>query len=513
MYKALPKDADGRLSHPVVRYALHRLMVLEHGWYIEGLEPDGGYRNATTPLKDLEGWVPSYFQWALEKKLGGSSGLTLRELAVMAASLEDLSRREATDLLKGVYKFWGQDIHKHVKKDAWHKILQTYMFTYFRDANLTKETKAHREHLLQHWRRAHPEVADLDSWLEGLQKKVAPHAIEKGVVDFHTASEVVEQAGLRYAIEVNDKECRDLKHFMLSKEDPEKPGRMLLSAFYQREERTASRWVFREKLDYLRDIGAADEHNPHKPGVIITNYMQAKPNCLSSVITVWGQYKNAIYDLCCRNECEDLLAHLEKALKAPTATPAHIAEVVSHMSSDTVKAPRQLSGVLLERLHKAAHAHSGQVAIHGRLFAQWMHHAFPRECPFPQEAGKSRPISPDEWTKKGKESVYATDDDMVCYIDGSCPGGAKYLSVSATGEIVQSAAPREPEEHLPWIDTEELLQEMPSLVRDAAEVAAALPKDGHSLENYNKLLGNMLHKPHGEQQQHHLDSGSVEVDV
>lgn len=49
------------------------------------------------------------------------------------------------------------------------------------------------------------------------------------------------------------------------------------------------------------------------------------------------------------------------------------------MASDTVAAPRELSEGLRVRLQEVAALHGGKVPIHGRLFAQWMHHAFPRE--------------------------------------------------------------------------------------------------------------------------------------
>merc|ERR1719491_1225840 len=42
MYKAVQKEADGTLSHPLVRYMLHRYFVQQYGWFIQGLEPNGG---------------------------------------------------------------------------------------------------------------------------------------------------------------------------------------------------------------------------------------------------------------------------------------------------------------------------------------------------------------------------------------------------------------------------------------------------------------------------------------
>ena len=41
----------------------------------------------------------------------------------------------------------------------------------------------------------------------------------------------------------------------------------------------------------------------------------------------------------------------------------------------------------MARLDEIASLHAGPVPLHSRLFRQWMHHAYPRECPYPHEAG------------------------------------------------------------------------------------------------------------------------------
>merc|ERR1712060_567744 len=58
-------------------------------------------------------------------------------------------------------------------------------------------------------------------------------------------------------------------------------------------------------------------------------------------------------------------------------------EVISNISSSTVDAPRAVPSHLQQRLHSVAATNGGQVALHGRLFLQWLHFAFPYECPFP----------------------------------------------------------------------------------------------------------------------------------
>merc|ERR1719210_43724 len=83
------------------------------------------------------------------------------------------------------------------------------------------------------------------------------------------------------------------------------------------------------------------------------------------------------------------------------------------MHSDTVHAPRNLSSALLARLDEIAEHHAGQVALHGRLFAQWMHHAYPRECPFPHIAGSTEAIGHREFTEKFRLPTSYTKKDLV----------------------------------------------------------------------------------------------------
>merc|ERR1719161_1263358 len=73
------------------------------------------------------------------------------------------------------------------------------------------------------------------------------------------------------------------------------------------------------------------------------------------------------------------------------------------MSSETEEAPRELSAELVAALHQVANVHNGEVPLHGRLFAQWLHYAFPHECPYPHVTGKINPLTPSEWFKmKGR---------------------------------------------------------------------------------------------------------------
>merc|ERR1719181_1611127 len=94
IYAALPKNDKGYLGHATVRYALHRLFVQRHGWFIKGLHEAGGHRNATANVGILKEQVPAYVQDLFEKRLNGR-GFGLHELGVLAATVEHLVHNEA----------------------------------------------------------------------------------------------------------------------------------------------------------------------------------------------------------------------------------------------------------------------------------------------------------------------------------------------------------------------------------------------------------------------------------
>merc|ERR1712039_564823 len=111
----------------------------------------------------------------------------------------------------------------------------------------------------------------------------------------------------------------------------------------------------------------------------------------------------------------------EREINAPMATPETIGALVANLKSDTVTAPRVLPPALLLRLQEVAEIAGGEVNLHGRLFAQWMSHAFPRECPYPHEAGTTAPQTAEEWMKaSGHESEQASTEEMKKVVEDAC---------------------------------------------------------------------------------------------
>jgi len=86
------------------------------------------------------------------------------------------------------------------------------------------------------------------------------------------------------------------------------------------------------------------------------------------------------------------------------------------------------------------------VPLHGRLFAQWMHHAYPLECPYPHEQGTTNPQTPAEWSRQTGQTSSASEEDMHAQVESD-----------ACAVNWQGRSECEEAEELPWTGVEELV--------------------------------------------------------
>jgi hypothetical protein len=391
LYLSLPKNEHATLGHAAARYVLHRAFVRRHGWSLKGLEP----RNASAPSNAaVEEWVPSYLLDTIERLLD-TDGIDLQELAVLAATFEDIAHKEELRRLREVYEEMNLPIDGRIKREAVDEVISMYMAVYTSNET-TKDVKAMGFDL----------DPDTQKWLQGVQSKVTSSFLRlsgtSGTkhLDFKTTGRIVEEIGEQYS-NFNDFECKALKKTLLELEDEAKPGMVRLSDFYQKG-RNQSYWNFREDISYLRVLGALEESSSG-PHVVIPNYVAGESNCLR---------RSGLYNVCCRSECESLMEKLEEKFRAPSAEADQIVKVIAQLPSDTVAAPRSLSSTMVNGLESIAASNDGVVPLHGREFAHWMHHAFPRECPLPHHSYEN-PETPDEWLRESSEESTGTSQEEL----------------------------------------------------------------------------------------------------
>jgi hypothetical protein len=401
LFDSLPKNEHGNLGHSPVRYALHRIFVQRHGWYIKGLEPDGDSWNATSPAGILKDRVSSYVEEIFEERLGGR-GFNLHDTAVLAATLEHLIHDESQTRLSKSYELKKIPTDRELTRAQADTVLDEYMKHHLlSDDMASKVSERDMKDIFPGWAETQQFVRDIRGEIE--------RTSTSGKLSFAAMTHVVEEVGERFG-HFQNAECSAMKTKLIGLGDGG-IGRVPLSSFYKTSV-DGDHFEFQESEQYLRQLGALDDTDPSHPSVIIPNYIQSATNCIAS---------ESLYSVCCLNECEQLMSHLEQEIDAPDAAPTRIAAIVASLPSSTVEAPRALSAGLIEKLDEAAATHGGTVQLHGRLFGQWMHHAFPRECPFPHVAGSTNPQTPDEWMSVQGQESFATKAEMRKYTDNAKP--------------------------------------------------------------------------------------------
>lgn len=410
MYQALPKNEHGHLGHSTVRYALHRLFVQKHGWYIKGLDSAGGSWNESSHADILKEQAADFVQSVFEHRLG-DKGLGLHELAVVAATLEHLIHDEAEERLGKAYTMLRRTEKQNMTMEQASDVINSYLKIFILGEDIGRSmTDGRMSQIYPGWK-------ETKNFAKQILKETANEQRRDGLrdpwsnLDFPTITRAVEEVGEQYGRFQNG-ECLAMKNDLVALGD-RGIGRVPLSEFYK-PALSGTSWQFMESVEYLRSLGALDETNPQMPSVIVPNYVSSQSNCVVST---------SYYSVCCIDECEALMSQMEREIASPDASPAQIAGIVSGLTTTTVTQPRTLSAPLLQKLDQIAEGHHGSVPLHGRLFGQWMHHAFPRECPFPHVAGTTTPQTASEWIEQAG-TARASKDAMEQFAAAAAAGVA-----------------------------------------------------------------------------------------
>mmetsp|Transcript_92022 Transcript_92022/g.163822 ORF Transcript_92022/g.163822 Transcript_92022/m.163822 type:complete len:559 (+) Transcript_92022:125-1801(+) len=406
-FAAMPKNEHGNLEDASARYVLHRLFVQRHAMYIKGLESGGQpFAHDMQMTEVLEDHIPAFVLALFEDRLK-EKGLGLADMAVLAATLEHLIHDEALGRLEVVYEAHNRSKQELLGEFDLQELIDTYMAIFVSgQSNVTSETlAAERESIASSypgWRETQKFTRQVQSSV--MASKAADPDFASDSLSFSAATQIVEEVGERYG-RWQDGECKDLKRMLVDLEH-EGSGRVLIKDFYG--SALKGNWQFSESVDYLKELGSLDDSDPANPAVLISNYVNSPSNCVAS---------SSIYSVCCINECEALMGHLEHQILAPEASPEQLTEIVSRMPSATVVAPRTLSTELQQRLLEVAEHNGGKVPLHGRLFAQWLHHAYPRECPYPHVNGTVNPMKASEWKQVNGQTSNFNSAQMREYLE------------------------------------------------------------------------------------------------
>jgi len=395
-FQALPKNAAGRLPPRAVRYVVHGYFAKTHGWVIRGLEP-------------------ALVEALLESRQSGR-GLALEDVVVMVATLEHLVLHQSVSLLEASYAVNGKSSLEALEQGELEEVLISYLILFGQgtkadlvDVGYHGDLKAYLQQTAMNlWNAtADYERDNLLNHAFGGRDLVNPFGARR--FPFEAAVDVVQDMAHGYGRWQNG-ECVDMKEALVRLESPKGSGRVSLGNFYGGSK--GRTWHFAESVETLREIGALDESSRVRgPQVLISNYLAQPTNCIAT---------SAYYSVCCLNECEAIMNEIEHEVQAPAASADRLLGVVGNISSATVEAPRSFPRALERKLHQVATSQGGDVALHGRLFSQWLHFAFPNECAFPhtEEAGT---LAASEWFNVAQQVNEVTDEERLQHAEATGP--------------------------------------------------------------------------------------------
>merc|ERR1719356_1385859 len=317
MFKAMPKDRSNRLSAVSVRYVLHRLFVQRHGWLMIGLQNDGDNWNSSSPTEIFKATAGDGVHKVFDETLS-STGFTLHQVAIFAATLENLVHNDNIERLQVAYRMMGVSPEPaNLSEDKAYKVIKAYMMMYVLSLDHGSLRQPQFEEASEAILSIYPTWPDTETFAKEVRRSVLADVSPSERTSWNTTLRVLEEVGERYG-KWQNKECHDLKKTLIGMEDPG-TGRVPLARFYKSALDNIS-WQFMESVPYLRQLGALDENDPEAKSVVIPNYVYSPSNCVAS---------STFYSVCCIDECEALLGVLERSFEAPDATAKEIAELVS----------------------------------------------------------------------------------------------------------------------------------------------------------------------------------------
>merc|ERR1740138_974772 len=200
MFGAMSKNENGKVGSAAAGYVLHRVFVQRHGWFIRALEPAGNALaawNTSNPVSILEERVPQHVQDLFEKRLG-SKGLGLKELAILAATLEHLVHTEALERLKVAYLAKGLSQEDVLSDEEAIGVLDMYMSLYilgFLHSNLATMSTEKAQELHANILELYPTWPETQQFLREVHRSVAP---KRDYLYFNEIENVIAEIGERY---------------------------------------------------------------------------------------------------------------------------------------------------------------------------------------------------------------------------------------------------------------------------------------------------------------------------
>lgn len=401
LWRSLPKNSFGNVDRKILRYIAHRHFSRRFNIWVRGFEPTRAMNESAMDAAETLGReLPWYVEAVLKSHRGSTHGFSMEDAAYMLIMLQQIISDSETALLEHVFKEFGRTLQESLSHTEVYGVLHSYFWHWLIGDDIHTGSNLAMLHNPNHVEQAaNPELLGFVDFVDGqirtmhwLRSKVPlqneAQSLWRNQFSFNDAHKIASAVTMSFG-SYWASECRVMKEALIEM-DPRGMGRVSLAKFYATSVDGKPR--FAESEDYLRELGALDETSILLgTQVIIPNYLQAASNCLVSA---------PHYRICCSGECEHIIGEIESTLGSSAASPSSILEIVKNLiedGDDDIDKHVSLGRTLAEQLQDIASRNSGQVKLHGRLFSQWLHYAFPRECPFPHKMGTVSHATPREY--------------------------------------------------------------------------------------------------------------------
>jgi hypothetical protein len=387
MWRTMPQDEEGQVEIRSLRYMASRYFSQTSSLRLRGFDPAGFVEEFMWDKDEFSKRVPSFAAVDLT-----NSRFTFDDAVVYVAVLQDIIFGLSSDVVDRVFGVHVEG-NKKLTRQQMVDLLDTYVLYWMagdafdgecfhppgQQSDLCFEVPMKRE--LQALVRAQVKALDFTRSHDLMKHG---HAVLDQTYSSSDALAISAGITKNFAW-FYQSDCAQMKD-RLVRLDKGNVGRVPLSKFYGASD------FFGESEHYLDAQGVLDYAvSTREPFVIIPNYMLAASNCIVAT---------SDYQICCANPCEGILGTIEESVRAAEAPVHEIISVVSDMlvadSFDDTQI--KLSESLKGRLREVGDRHEGKVRLHSRLFAQWLHYVFPRECPYPHKSGTINMVSAMEYT-------------------------------------------------------------------------------------------------------------------
>jgi hypothetical protein len=428
-WKSLPKNEQGKVEWRMLRYVAHRFFMQQFSLFIRGFEPARQVNESSLGSADI---LNKHMPAIVEKLIASrhaDDGFTLEDAVTMIATLEQVIFDSESHLLETVYNQQHLSLQQSINHQQVSNLIEAYMVHWMIGLSDMETVHAllNKPHLLP---QAFPHWNDIKHFANGMVQSME-FSQSHGVTlaqdySFAEVHQVVGSITKTFA-SYWETECQTIKSSLIAL-DKTGTGRIALADFYGAN--SDGEWRFGESEAYLRELGALDESSAWRgKQVIIPNYLLGASNCIVTTPN---------YLVCCVNECEDVLNGIEDAIGSATAVPSAILPLVEGITNYNDDRPK-IDKALRNQLQRIAEAHGGKVPLHGRLFSQWLHYVFPRECPFPHKVGSFSSLTPAEFG----DQYMASENEVSTH-------------ASKRGDIAEIRAKEEQEWMSQWNEEEEL---------------------------------------------------------